>query len=93
LCLGVVGLTQVTVPMVAVLPVGGLNCNVLANPDLLLAVLPAAGVAQIALSLPNTPSLGGVLLHFQATELAFDLGGNIVGLAGSNGVTATIGAL
>ncbi|MBL8751763.1 MAG: hypothetical protein JNK15_00575 [Planctomycetes bacterium] len=92
-CLGVVGLTQVSIPMVAVLPVGGLGCDVLANPDLMVAVLPTAGSAQITFPLPNTPSLGGLSLYFQAAELAFDLGGNIVGLSGSNGLTATIGAL
>jgi hypothetical protein len=92
-CLGIVGLTQVSIPMIAVLPQGGLGCNVLANPDLLLTVVPVAGSAQIQFALPNTPSLGGVPLQFQAAELAFDLLGNITLLAGSNGLTATIGAL
>lgn len=91
--LGVIGASPIAIPMIAVLPVGVLGCDALANPDLLVALLPVAGSAQITFPLPNTPALGGLPLYFQAAELGFDLLGNITSLSGSNGLTATIGAM
>ena len=91
--LGVVGTTQTSLPLVAVLPQGGLGCDLLATPDVVVTLLPIAGQVQIQLPLPNTPTLAGATLNFQVTELQFDLFGNIAGLFSTNGLAITVGAL
>jgi Galactose oxidase, central domain len=91
--LGVIGINTTSLPLIAVLPQGGLGCDLLATPDLVVTLVPTAGSAQIQLPIGNVPSLAGSVLHFQAAELALDLSFNVTGLFSSNGVTINVGAL
>lgn len=92
LALQVWGLSQVTLPLSAVIPVAPASCLLLANADVVAGPsIPSGGVATVQLAIPNNPALAGFNLHVQVAELEFDLGGNWVGLYTSNGLTATIG--
>jgi len=69
-------------------PSGLPGCNLYVRPDTS-ALLPVTnGSTTLTLSIPNSPSLEGVAVYFQA--LVFDPGVNAAGAVGSNAGTATI---
>jgi hypothetical protein len=91
IALGVLGLAPTALPLALALPQAGLGCTLFANPDVVDALVPVAGAATYALSIPNQPALVGTALHHQYVPLAFDLGFNLVEASASNAVRATLG--
>jgi hypothetical protein len=91
LALSVLGLSATALPLALALPQAGAGCTVFASPDVLDALVPTAGAANYALSLPTTPALVGAALHQQFVPLEFDLGFNLIGASASNAVRTTIG--
>ena len=92
LALEVWGLSQVSLPLNAVIPVAPPGCLLLANADVVAGPsVPSGGVATVQLAIPSNAALAGFNLHVQVAELEFDFSGNWVGLYTSNGLTATIG--
>src|SRR6185503_15089196 len=65
LALGVFGFSTTSIPMPSILPQGVAGCTLLVVPDLLELYVPAAGLAQTQLVIPNTVALAGVVLHQQ----------------------------
>lgn len=72
------------------LPYGLPGCALFPTPDVLVLVLPAAGVAQFALAIPNLPSLLGSGLYHQFAQLSVDGSGALDRLALSNGLILTL---
>ncbi|MFO0277311.1 MAG: WD40 repeat domain-containing protein, partial [Planctomycetota bacterium] len=85
------GCSATALPLALALPQAGAGCTVFASPDVLDALVPTAGAANYALSLPTTAALVGTALHQQFVPLEFDLGFNLIGASASNAVRTTIG--
>ena len=92
LALGVFGFSTTSVPMPAILPQGVPGCTLLVSPDLLELYVPAAGIVQTQLVIPNTVALAGVILHEQVVPIELSGTGSITALTGTNALTLTIGA-
>ncbi|MBM3973413.1 MAG: hypothetical protein FJ301_04865 [Planctomycetes bacterium] len=90
--LGVLGLAPTALPLAIALPQAGAGCTLYANPDVVDALVPAAGAATYALAIPNVPALVGTQLHHQYVPLAFDFAFNLVGASASNAVQANVGS-
>lgn len=88
------GLTQASLPLIAVFPFAGAGCDLLNSGDLLVGpVIPVGGAVGVAVPVPNDASIAGTVLHAQVAELEFDAFLNWVGVYTSNGLTITVGAL
>ena len=92
LALGVFGFSTTSIPMPSILPQGVLGCTLLVSPDLLEVYLPAAGIVQTQLAIPNTVALAGVVLHQQVVSIELSGTGSITALTGTNALTLTIGS-
>jgi hypothetical protein len=92
LALGVVGFSTLSIPMSAILPQGVPGCTLLVSPDLLELYVPAAGIVQTQIVLPNTVALAGGVFHQQVVPIEFDGTGTITALTGTNALTQTIGS-
>ena len=90
LALGVFGFSTISIPMPSILPQGVPGCTLLVSPDLLEVHLPASGIVQTQLVIPNTVALAGVVLHQQMVPLELGVTG-ITALTGTNALTLTIG--
>lgn len=93
LCIGVIGLSQVSIPLDLLLAEGQPGCTLLAALDILLFLQNGPGTAHSAFALEADPSLIGVTFYQQTAPLEFDAGGNIVAIRSSNALAATIGTL
>lgn len=71
----VIGFQSVALPLAAVFATAVPGCMLWASPDVLSATLPTAGTVSVALSIPPTPSLVGVVLRDQFVELELTAGG------------------
>lgn len=91
--LGILGVAQSAIPLAALLPQGGLGCDLLNTADAIVTLVPTAGQAQLTLPVAASTALAGATLNFQAAELQFDPSLNWVGLFSSNGIAITVGAL
>ena len=91
LALDVFGLTQVNIGLPAILPQGVAGCSLLASPDLLGTLVPAAGTVQSQLGVPNTAALVNQLIHHQVAALELGPTG-ITAVTSSNGLTLTLGS-
>jgi hypothetical protein len=91
LALDGIGLSTAAIPLAAVLPQGGAGCSLAVSPDLLGALLPAAGAVTTQLAIPNSSVLAGAVLHQQVLTLGLDAGGAITTFTSSNRLTLTIG--
>ena len=88
------GTSTAAVPLNLILPFAGVGCDLLNTAELIAGpAIPAAGIVQTGLGIPNDIALAGLQLHTQVADLQFNGLGQWVGLFSSNGVTLTIGAL
>ena len=92
LAVGVFGFSTMSIPMPAILPQGVPGCTLLVSPDLLELYVPAAGIVQTQLVIPNTVALAGVVLHEQVVPIELSGTGGITALTGTNALTLTIGS-
>ena len=92
LAVGVFGFSTTSIPMSSILPQGVPGCTLLVSPDLLDVYLPAAGIVQTQLVIPNTVTLAGVVLHQQVVAIELSGTGSITALTGTNALTLTIGS-
>jgi hypothetical protein len=92
LALGVLGFGTISIPMPAILPQGVPGCTLLVSPDLLDLYVPAAGIVQAQLVIPNSVVLAGVVLHQQVVPIELSGTGDITALTGTNALTLTIGS-
>jgi hypothetical protein len=92
LALGVFGFSTTSIPMPLILPQGVAGCTLLVSPDLLDVYVPAAGIVQTQLVIPNTVALAGVVLHQQVVAIELSGTGDITALTGTNALTLTIGS-
>lgn len=94
LCFAVFGLSQVAIPLPALLPQGQAGCSLLASRDISLFAANGPGnAATAALVLPNTAGLVGVPFFAQTIPLEFDGSGAIAAVRASNGLSLVIGTL
>jgi trimeric autotransporter adhesin len=91
LAVAVTGWSSVSIPLAAILPQGSPGCALLANPDLLAAVTTGAGEVPVALAIPNSVALSGVVVHQQVVALQI-VAGNIAAATSTNALTLTCGA-
>lgn len=93
LCLGLIGLSQVSIPLGSLLPEGQPGCSLLTSLDIMGLTFPVGSVARSEFALALDPALIGVTFHQQAVLFEIDGSGAIVAIRGANGITATIGSL
>lgn len=93
LCLGLIGLTPLSVPLSLLLPEGQPGCSLLSSLDISMLLLPdAMGRAQSQFALTSSPTLLGVQFVAQTVPLEFDGSGTLIAVRGSNGLALTIGS-
>ncbi|HEX6813103.1 MAG TPA: hypothetical protein VF384_15885 [Planctomycetota bacterium] len=92
IALAITSTSPATIPLAAVLPVGGPGCDGLVSPFLSTLLLPAGGLAVSVLPLPDAPSLAGVVLHHYVANLEFDTTGAIVALTATPRLQLTLGS-
>ncbi len=91
LCLGVIGFTQVAIPLASLLAEGQPGCTLLTAPDLSFVLQSGPGTAHSSFALANTSSLLGGTFFQQTIPLEFDLSGALVAVRGSNALSLVIG--
>lgn len=89
--IGVRGLTTLSIPLPSILSQGVPGCSLFVNPDVLDLYVPAAGIVQTQMPIPNTVILAGHVFHQQIVPIELDLVGNIIAFTGTNRLTLTIG--
>ena len=87
----VTGLSSVSIPLAAILPQGSPGCSLRANPDLLTAVTTGAGEVPVALTIPNSVALSGLVVHQQVVALQIVAGG-IAAATSTNALALQCGA-
>ena len=91
--LGVLGFAQLNVPLASILPAGVAGCELLTSPDVVSLLPVANGVARQQFAIPALPALVGQSYLQQVLRLDVSpTTGNFTSLAGSNGLSLTIGA-
>jgi hypothetical protein len=88
----VTGFTTVSLPLAAVLPPSPAGCTLQVQPDLVETTFTTQGSVATALTLPNSASLVGVVLHQQLVLLQIDASAAFVQNTVSNAINLTIGA-
>ncbi|MCU0867811.1 MAG: hypothetical protein MUC36_28835 [Planctomycetes bacterium] len=91
LAIAVTGWSSVSIPLAAILPQGSPGCALLANPDLFAAVTTGAGKVPVALTIPNSVALSGVVVHQQVVALQI-VAGSIAAATSTNALTLQCGA-
>lgn len=89
----VVGFTPLAIPLGNLLPQALAGCVLRAAPDFAAVLFPVAGTASAPITLPNTPTLGGMPLHQQVVPLELDAALTITAATSSNALRLTIGVL
>jgi hypothetical protein len=92
LALGVLGFSTTSIPMPSILPQGVPGCTLLVSPDLLDLYVPAAGVVQTQLVIPNTVALAAWSAAPAGGPIELSGAGSITALTGTNALTLTIGS-
>jgi hypothetical protein len=91
--LGVLGFTQLNVPLASILPAGVAGCQLLTSPDVVSLLPVSNGIARQQLAIPALPSLVGQSYLQQVLRLDVSpTTGGFASFAGSNGLSLTIGA-
>lgn len=94
LCLGLVGFSQVAIPLSALLPEGQPGCSLLTSADLTLFAPNGPGnTATSSFALGNDTSLIGLTFFAQTIPLEFDALGAISAIRASNALSLGIGTL
>ena len=91
LVLVVDGFSSAALARVAVFPIALPGCTLLANPDNVGVVVPVAGEATSALTVPNVPALLGAVLHHQHVPIEVDLALNFQAISATNSLVLTLG--
>jgi hypothetical protein len=89
LALVVHGLAAVNQPLAGLVPGTPVGCNLLVSPDAVSFALPAAGLVDVALSIPNNPTLIGQSVRQQVLPLEPMANGSA--LLASNSLVLAIG--
>lgn len=89
LAFGVVGFSQVSIPLSNFISSAGPGCNVLANLDVAVPLINTAGSAELLLGVPDNTALAGAILHAQTLQIE----PTVPLVTSSNGVSFTIGAM
>jgi len=89
---GLFGFTSPGTALSAFHPAAGIGCSLLASPDAVLLLLPAAGSVVNVFGIPRDPAWVGIVLQNQVLEIELSPASSITRVAGSNGITLTIGA-
>jgi hypothetical protein len=85
------GLVGTAIPLATVLPPSPAGCTLWAAPDIVDVTISITGTVDAQVTLPNTPSLAGLVLHQQLVALEVDSGGSFVQNTSTNGLVATLG--
>jgi hypothetical protein len=93
LCLGLIGLSQLSFPLDQLLAEGQPGCSLLTSLDILLSLTQGPGIAQSSFALANDPVLIGVPFFQQTIPFEFDLSGAVTAVRGSNALSLVIGTL
>lgn len=93
ICLGIIGLSQLSIPLPALLPEGQPGCSLLVSLDMVLTLAPGPGTASSSFALANDPSLIGVPFFEQTIPFELDLAGALTAVRGSNALALVIGTL
>ncbi|HEU4419695.1 MAG TPA: hypothetical protein VFT55_12210, partial [Planctomycetota bacterium] len=91
LAVSATGFAALAIPLASVLP-SPPSCMLLATPDLLQLHVPQAGVADVALSLPNSPAIAGLSFRQQVVAIEIGAGGAFTSFTSTNAVLATVGS-
>ncbi len=91
LCLGVIGLTQLSIPLPSLLPEGQPGCSLLTALDVILPLATGFGTASSSFELANDPSLIGAPFFQQTIPLEFDALGAITAVRSSDALALVIG--
>jgi len=91
LCVGLLGLAQVSIPLAAILTEGQPGCSLLVSLDILLSLTQNPGTAISSFALNNDPSLIGVPFFQQTFPFEFDALGAITAVRASNALSLVIG--
>ena len=92
ICLGVIGFTQLAIPLASLLAEGQVGCSLLAAPDISFVLQNGTGTAHSSFALANTPALLGMTFFQQTIPLEFGGAGALNAVRGSNALAATIGS-
>ena len=90
--IAVTSASPATIPLNAVLGIGGAGCDGLIFADLAELVVPTAGFAVTQLPLPDLPVFAGLALYHYVAALEFDLAGNAIALTSTPRLMLTLGA-
>lgn len=93
LAFDLLGWTAAATPLSLLHPTGGPGCSLLVNPIITNLLIPLSGSASVQLSIPNSASFVGVLLHSQVVQIELDPMLNLLGITSTNGIALTIGSL
>jgi hypothetical protein len=88
----VTGFTTVSVPLAGVLPPSPAACTLQVQPDLVVPTFTTQGSVATTLTVPNSASLVGAVLHQQLVLLEIDANAVFVQNTVSNALALTIGA-
>jgi hypothetical protein len=91
LSFGLLGFTSPGTPLSLLHPQGGIGCNLLANPDATMLLLPTGGQVTSQFSLATSPAFVGVVLHHQVLQVELDPTLQITQIGSSNGIALTMG--
>lgn len=91
--LAVVGAVPTFVPLVSVFPTALPGCAGLVLPDIAYLMPPTSGVHEIAIDVPATSSLIGLVAHQQMAAAEIDAFGSLGAISSTNSLVLTIGSL
>jgi hypothetical protein len=92
LAVAVLGLAAQSTPLAAVVPQGLPGCSLLVSPDVLTALVPVAGSAEVAFAIPAAPSLAAQTFRQQVVGLDVAASGAILAFTSTNALLAVIGS-
>jgi hypothetical protein len=85
------GFSAVNLPLDSVSPLGVSNCLLVPNPDVFLVLAPFAGEVYVPVTIPNSASFAGMVLHHQTVQYELDAAFTPVSLNASNAVRLVVG--
>lgn len=92
LVLSAYGLTQLAVPMPAILAQGQPGCSAWTSGESLELLVPNAGTVDTALAVPDAAILVGATFHHYVVPFEFDAAMQLLAVTSTNAVTCTLGA-
>jgi hypothetical protein len=89
----VYGFTATATPLAALLPGALPGCSLLVTPDIVDVLLPAGGVVQSQLAIPDVPSAAGFLFRHQLVALEMTGVLQFSAITSTNALAVTVGSL